>query len=124
MTHREFRDTRGISWRVWETETRREGAHGPGQHQLVFEAGRGQRRLDYVPLGWMTASPQRLEQMCRVADPVAFDESLNPEPLGPAPSPAPEASVAAIRIRSLRQLGVEPNWPTEERAAPRLHRIG
>jgi hypothetical protein len=73
MAMREFTDSAGIGWRVWDTVPRRGAAyHEPLKAGwLTFEnAGGTRKRLGPIPHGWETASPERLELMCRVAEEV------------------------------------------------------
>jgi hypothetical protein len=69
MAVREFVDSRGVKWRVWNTRPSRgemlsaEFGHG----WLTFESATSVRRCTPIPPGWETASPNRLEQLCRVA---------------------------------------------------------
>lgn len=69
MILRNFRDSSGIDWQVSGT------VRGAGEPVcgawLTFECGRASKRLSPVPVGWETASPAKLDQMCRVAEPFA-----------------------------------------------------
>jgi len=42
----------------------------------MFKAGSARRRLAPIPHAWQTASSQRLEQMCRIAEPIDRREIL------------------------------------------------
>lgn len=78
MSVRSVRDTNGVVWQVWEavleknTETFDASRRDPIANAacLVFKSGSARRRLMPVPDGWETASAQRLEQMCRIAEPI------------------------------------------------------
>jgi hypothetical protein len=70
MAYREFQDSMGTTWTVWDTyptrpevmdETWRGG-------WLTFESGAVRRRLAPIPKGWSDAATARLELMCKAAE--------------------------------------------------------
>jgi hypothetical protein len=69
---RSFRDSSGIEWRV-SVQGGSPGSHEPlsGDEWLMFDCGRGRKRLSPIPAAWPTALPAKLDQMCRVAEPMA-----------------------------------------------------
>jgi hypothetical protein len=69
----EFVDSSGVTWRVWRTiPTSRTSLSGEFENGwLTFESPTGRKRLTPVPSNWETASPDRLELMCRAATEVA-----------------------------------------------------
>jgi hypothetical protein len=69
MAVREFVDSSGEKWRVWNTRpSRGEMLSGEFEHGwLTFESVTSLRRCTPIPPGWETASPYRLEQLCRDA---------------------------------------------------------
>ena len=70
MSTRCFRDTSGVTWHVWKTVPGPLGRLPGFASWLIFESGTARRRLSPIPNGWETVASQRLEQMCRVAQPV------------------------------------------------------
>ena len=74
MAYAEFTDRAGRLWRVWHTfpevpevvTTLPEDWKGGW---LTFESGEDKRRLAPVPEGWERLRPERLELLCRMADP-------------------------------------------------------
>jgi hypothetical protein len=69
MAVREFIDSKGVKWRVWNTRpSRGEMLSGEFEHGwLTFESAFSLRRCTPIPPGWETAPPERLEQLCRMA---------------------------------------------------------
>lgn len=69
MAVREFVDSSGVKWRVWNTRpSRGEMLSGEFEHGwLTFESATSLRRCTPIPSGWETAPPDRLELLCRVA---------------------------------------------------------
>jgi hypothetical protein len=69
MAVREFVDSDGVTWRVWNTRpSRGEMLSGEYEHGwLTFESGTTVRRCTPIPPGWETASPQLLESLCRTS---------------------------------------------------------
>ena len=69
MPSREFRDSTGVSWRVWSTvpsgSSVRVTKYADGW--LTFESADSLRRLTPLPPNWERASDERLELMCRAA---------------------------------------------------------
>ena len=69
MAVREFVDSRGVKWRVWNTRPSRgemlssEFGHG----WLTFESAMSFRRCTPIPEGWETVSAERLELLCQAA---------------------------------------------------------
>ena len=74
MATRAFTDRQGDGWKVWETVPQDARGCLPAYAKgwLTFEhAERGdRRRLAPIPDGWADASDERLQLMCRVAEPV------------------------------------------------------
>jgi hypothetical protein len=70
MPARTFRDVNGIEWRVCTTTSALRDDTVIPEWLLTFESGSARRQLRPIPRGWETAPTQRLEQMCRIADPV------------------------------------------------------
>ena len=95
MAHREYQDSEGVSWQVWDViphsverrrlRERRAGPRDAGERRqrhevrlrpsdgeaagwLVFESHEQKRRLRPIPPGWHKASPTELESMCARAD--------------------------------------------------------
>jgi hypothetical protein len=75
MAYAEFTDRDGTTWRVWETRPRspqrltglpREWAQG----WLTFQSSSEMLRLAPVPEGWEQLSPERLDLLRRIAQPV------------------------------------------------------
>jgi hypothetical protein len=69
MAVREFVDSIGVKWRVWNTRpSRGEMLSGEFEHGwLTFESTTSLRRCTPIPPGWETAAPDRLELLCRAA---------------------------------------------------------
>jgi hypothetical protein len=69
MPVREFVDSSGVKWRVWNTRpSRGEMLSGEFEHGwLTFESATSLRRCTPIPSGWETASSEELEQMCHAA---------------------------------------------------------
>jgi len=69
MAVREFVDSNGVKWRVWNTRpSRGEMLSGEFEHGwLTFESPTSLRRCTPIPAGWERASAERLEQLCRGA---------------------------------------------------------
>jgi len=69
MPVREFVDSSGVKWRVWNTRpSRGEMLSGEYEHGwLTFESADSLRRCTPIPLDWETAPPEQLERMCRDA---------------------------------------------------------
>jgi hypothetical protein len=65
----EFIDSNGVNWRVWNTvPSSRATLSGEFESGwLTFESPAGRKRLAPVPPNWETATPDRLELMCRAA---------------------------------------------------------
>ena len=66
MAVREFIDSKGVTWRVWNTRpSRGEMLSGEFEHGwLTFESAQSLRRCSPIPPGWETAPPADLERMC------------------------------------------------------------
>lgn len=75
MAYREFQDSAGLTWTVWDTyPSRPDGLESVWRNGwLTFQSGTARRRLAPIPNGWMEASPSRLELMCKVAAPILRD---------------------------------------------------
>jgi hypothetical protein len=72
MSIREFVDSKGVTWRVWRTSPRSGYVYTERLRDgwLTFESVQQRRRLAPVPAGWADATPDRLDLMCRAAEPV------------------------------------------------------
>jgi len=69
MAVREFSDTNGVLWRVWQTRPSRDIYLGKlREGWLTFECGTERRRLAPVPEAWDDVPIARLELMLRVAE--------------------------------------------------------
>lgn len=77
MALREFRDSNGIEWKVWETVPERMHASPASERALgelrggwiTFSSMLGRRRLAPVPPGWATLPAAELERLCDQAIP-------------------------------------------------------
>ncbi|HEY2066211.1 MAG TPA: hypothetical protein VGG84_09660 [Gemmatimonadaceae bacterium] len=87
MAVREFTDSRGVDWRVWDVTpahmhpiTRGEDYMGNLQDGwLVFESGREKRRLEApYPAEWTRFPIQELEELCRKASLVVRRRASSP----------------------------------------------
>jgi hypothetical protein len=80
MPIREFTDSAGVAWRVWDTVPWPKAVYDERLKAgwLTFQSGTIRKRLAPIPRGWEEATPERLDLMCRNADPV--------RPSGSAPS--------------------------------------
>ena len=86
---REFIDSRGIIWTVYEVQ-RQWRSHGPTDPLpqpfhggwVVFEAdgGRRKRRLAPIPADWRERSAPELEALCRAATRVSGTEDSGAHP--------------------------------------------
>jgi hypothetical protein len=71
---REFQDTDGITWRVWDVhpvlhaQTRTPSLVPPGW--LCFESSRGRRRLSPIPTAWESCDELSLCALCASAESV------------------------------------------------------
>jgi hypothetical protein len=68
---REFTDSKGVAWRVWDTIPQRQAGYEERLKGgwLTFENATGSRkRLAPIPRRWETAPDARLELMCRAAE--------------------------------------------------------
>ena len=92
MPIREFIDSSGAEWRVWETKPRDDSVFDGRMKRgwLTFECGSLRKRLAPIPRGWEHAPPGRLDLMCRAADPVRRSGStclpLDPDPVEQPPT--------------------------------------
>ena len=69
MAEREFTDSKGTRWRVWDTVPRM-GALLPPDYAngwLTFDSALGRYRLAPALEGWETFSVAKLEALCRTA---------------------------------------------------------
>lgn len=71
MALREFVDTSGTTWRVWETAPGRR--HGLDldyrQGWLTFDNGTERHRLAPIPADWASLPEERLAMLLRLAEP-------------------------------------------------------
>ena len=86
MAHREFTDSRGISWMVWSTTPSAGSVLGGEMRQgwLTFESDGERRRLVPIPNNWEEAASERLELYCRAAQAVARTTPIRGIPEQPA----------------------------------------
>jgi hypothetical protein len=73
MAVREFTDSKGVTWRVWNTRPSMSLFYGEELRNgwLTFESATERRRLAPIPGGWEDVSADRLELMCRAASEVS-----------------------------------------------------
>jgi hypothetical protein len=66
MAVREFVDSQGVTWRVWNTRpSRGEMLSGEYEHGwLTFESAGSLRRCTPIPSDWETVPPEELERLC------------------------------------------------------------
>jgi hypothetical protein len=88
MPIREFRDSLGVAWRVWNTIPRADAVYDERLRSgwLTFESVSTRKRLAPIPNGWDEAPTDRLEFMCRAAEVVRRTSSglaLSPDPDAP-----------------------------------------
>jgi hypothetical protein len=103
MAHREFTDSKQVSWNVWdvypalgdrrtsgvdrreyrrETEDRRTAFNAArlspelAQGWLAFQSPQERRRLVPIPRGWEALDPMSLERLCQAATPVGRGRRL------------------------------------------------
>src|SRR5438034_5245279 len=99
---REFRDTAGLTWRVWDVyPSRRSGPHAAirgedatsldvfphrelAEGWLCFESEAEKRRLAPIPLGWELWDEHSLRELCSRA---GFISRSTPDEELPTPSP-------------------------------------
>ena len=69
MAYREYRDSLGISWRVWNTSPVAGAVFSPAMKDgwLTFECDKDRRRLAPIPEGWERLSTAELERLCKAA---------------------------------------------------------
>jgi hypothetical protein len=82
MAQRQFVDSTGVEWIVWSTVPSR-AEFFADQFQggwLTFDSGSERRRLAPLPPDWQDASVERLEQMCRTAEPTRQRTSPDSQP--------------------------------------------
>jgi hypothetical protein len=67
---REFIDSQGVKWRVWQTYPARGAAHPPSLRDgwLTFECTDCRKRLVPIPEGWEYVEIGELERLCKTAD--------------------------------------------------------
>jgi len=88
MPIREFRDSAGVVWRVWNTTPRADAVYDERMREgwLTFESASIRKRLAPIPRGWEDAPLDRLDLMCRAADVVrrtSGGSPLSPDPDAP-----------------------------------------
>jgi len=98
MGLREFEDTEGRSWRVWDTlpEKTTGLVNDYRSGWLTFDDGTERLRLAPVPEGWTTLPAERLALLLRVAHPTT---ARDPQ------EPAAERRVAKRRTKERRRRG-------------------
>ncbi|HLM69351.1 MAG TPA: hypothetical protein VK358_17560 [Longimicrobium sp.] len=99
MAYREFSDTGGREWRVWDTYPQKPQIVAPGFENgwLSFETEGEKWRLAPVPAGWDSLPELALHGLLRAAReaatpaPAARASALDPVPAGePAPDAVPD----------------------------------
>jgi hypothetical protein len=85
MAMREFTDSSGVEWRVWDTTPQPRAVYDERLKGgwLTFESAVTRKRLAPIPRGWEEAPLERLELMCRAAEVVrraSGTSSLTPDP--------------------------------------------
>lgn len=134
MALREFRDTEGRGWRVWDItpdklhpSTRAEDyLQGYLEGWLVFEAadGNAKARLYPIPPGWMGMRDEQLRELLGRADPVREGERRS-GPIGlvsdttavtPSESDPSRATTPAQEVRTFKYPGGR-FWTVGERPA-------
>lgn len=75
MAYREFLDSAGVAWTVWDTYPTRPVGMDPRWRDgwLTFQSGTTRRRLAPIPKNWTEASLARLELMSKAAEPTRRD---------------------------------------------------
>ncbi len=89
---REFTDSTGTTWRVWNTTPRADAVFDESLRGgwLTFESATIRKRLVPIPRGWEEAPPERLDLMCRVAEVVRRASGASPLTPDPEAPDAPE----------------------------------
>jgi hypothetical protein len=69
MAYREYKDSEGISWKVWNTSPVPGAVFSPTMRDgwLTFECDGDRRRLAPIPRGWERLSTAELERLCKEA---------------------------------------------------------
>src|SRR5918999_2144162 len=83
MPLRELTDSAGVAWRVWDTIPSAESVYDEHMRGgwLTFQNSAGsRRRLAPIPRGWEEAPVERLELMCRAAEPVVLRTGTTRDP--------------------------------------------
>lgn len=98
MALREFEDTDGVTWRVWDTSPDiLSGLTLEMQRGwLTFDNGRERRRLSPIPPEWMGLPLERLSLLLKLAEPWRSRHSSTPTP------PHPERRAAERRVADRR----------------------
>jgi hypothetical protein len=67
---REFRDSKGVNWRVWPTLPDLKRGHPAALRDgwLTFECDSTKKRIVPIPDGWESAPLDELEILCNVAE--------------------------------------------------------
>lgn len=116
MPVREFTDSRGVEWRVWDVTPKHMHPVTRGEDYmanlqdgwLVFECGSEKRRLEApYPSGWTKLPLPRLEELCRRASLVIRPRSRTPTGERRATSAA-EIERAAEKTAGARRVFVSP----------------
>ena len=90
MPLREFRDSSGIEWKVWDTTPDRMHASPASERGLgdlrggwiTFSSILGRRRLAPVPTGWANLADRELERLCEQAVPTRRQSGEADTPTG------------------------------------------
>jgi hypothetical protein len=81
MAIREFTDSAGVKWRVWRTVPVTPSVYDENLRAgwLTFECADVRKRLVPIPEEWEQATAERLDEMCRSAEP-ARRTGTTPDP--------------------------------------------
>jgi hypothetical protein len=81
MSSRQFTDSQGVSWRVWSTIPSPASLLSADYARgwLTFDAADRRKRLAPIPKGWESATPERMELMCRAAEEVSIHTGPIPQ---------------------------------------------
>jgi len=93
MSSREFVDSQGRAWRVWNTVPSERSALAAGYAEgwLTFETESDLRRLTPIPMGWELMPDESLEALCTRAVAVVRRTRSSPGQERPPETGAPPA---------------------------------
>ena len=95
MSFRNFTDSAGTEWQVWDIVPGKRVRHTLADGWLTFESAAEKRRLAPIPLYWVSADDAELERMLRSAVPVQArkaegrDDELSADADGGGEAPPP-----------------------------------